>query len=146
MVRQQIEPGDLEWGRVIVSGDRDWNCPELAARYVGRLQRRYGNALTIIHGAAPGVDRSFADAARTVGVVVESHPAKWRDFGNRAGPIRNAEMVSRGACMVLACHRTIRSSQGTKDLCHKAILAGVPTWLIETELGEPRRIGPQDLE
>lgn len=146
MIKRQIGVGDPEWGRVIVSGDRHWNCPDLAARYVDRLRKRFGNSLTIIHGAAPGVDRSFADAARVFGVTVESCPAKWRDFGDRAGPIRNAEMISRGACMVLACHRTMKSSRGTKDLCRKALRAGMPIWLIESELGEPRRIGLKALE
>jgi hypothetical protein len=36
--------------RVIITGDRDWYAPELAAKVVKRLLVRYGPDLTIVHG------------------------------------------------------------------------------------------------
>jgi hypothetical protein len=46
--------------RVIITGDRNWCAPELAAEVVKRLLIRYGRDLVIVHGGAIGIDRSFA--------------------------------------------------------------------------------------
>jgi len=40
--------------RVIVTGDRDWYAPDLAAEVVKRLLVRYGPDLVIVHGGATG--------------------------------------------------------------------------------------------
>ena len=53
-------PGPL---RVIVTGSRSWYCPALAELVVGRLVAKHSGSLVIVHGDAPGVDRSFAEAA-----------------------------------------------------------------------------------
>jgi hypothetical protein len=77
-----------------MTGDRGWNCPELAERVVGRLVARYSRkSLTIIHGSAPGVDTSFHFAATVCGVAREPYPADWDRLGRRAGPNWNAEIA-----------------------------------------------------
>ena len=59
-------------------------------------------------------------------------------------PIRNAEMVAAGAEMCLAFHRAISSSKGTKDCARRALAAGIPTYLINTEAAEPKRLQAGD--
>ena len=82
--------------RVIVTGDRHWECPELAEQVVSRLLRRHGPNLIVVHGAASGVDESFAEACEELGVDQEPHPADW-SHGKGAGPRKNQAMVDAGA-------------------------------------------------
>jgi hypothetical protein len=39
--------------RILVAGDRYWNCADLAKQIVSRLLARYGQNLVIIHGGEP---------------------------------------------------------------------------------------------
>ena len=99
--------------RIIVTGDRNWNALELAEEVLNRLLARYGPNLVIVHGAATGIDRSFAIICGEMEIEQEPHPARWdeldhpeavirydkrnRPYNANAGPIRNAEMVPTGA-------------------------------------------------
>jgi hypothetical protein len=131
--------------RVIVTGDRGWDCDELARRVVRRLVARYGRpGLTIVHGGAKGVDAAFEFACAVTGVAREPHPADWERLGKRAGPLRNAEMVAAGADLCIAVHQFLMNSKGTRDCCTQALRAGIPVWLIDSEDGEPRRLTADD--
>jgi hypothetical protein len=146
--------------RVLVTGDRRWYAPDLAVQVVNRLLVRYGPSLVIVHGAAEGIDRSFAEACFALGVEQEAHPARWKDlkavgavvrydrrkhpYNSNAGPERNAEMVAAGAEMCVAFHRFLAASSGTKDCVWRAIEAGIPTYLIDSEKAEPRRLREGD--
>src|SRR4051812_10496453 len=119
--------------RIIVTGDRHWHAVELAEQVINRLLLRYGPGFVIVHGAASGIDRSFAEARGEIGIDQETHAARWeeldhpeavirydkrtRPYNANAGPIRNAEMVAAGAKMCLAFHRAISSSKGHDGLC-----------------------------
>lgn len=126
--------------RVLVTGSRYWACRDLARAVVARLVNRYGDALTVVHGAAPGVDSAFAGACEELGVDQEPHPADWQGKGNGAGPIRNQRMVDAGAVLCIAVHRDLAGSKGTKDCCRRALAAGIPTYLVDGEKVEPRRL------
>jgi hypothetical protein len=113
-----------------------------------------------MHGRAPGIDASFADACDDLSVQHEPHPARWKDleavgavvkydrrrhpYNANAGPERNAEMVAAGAEMCVALHRFLASSKGTKDCVRRAIEAGIPTYLIDSEAPVPRRLRADD--
>jgi len=132
----------------------------LAEKISKRLLFRYGPALVIVQGGATGIDRSFAEACGELGVEQEDHPARWeeldhaeavirydkrnRPYNANAGPIRNAEMVAAGAEMCLAFHRAISASKGTKDCARRAIEAGIPTYLINSNAAEPKRLKAGD--
>jgi hypothetical protein len=91
-----------------------------------------------------------------LGVEQEAHPARWEEldvpgaviryranrqaYNANAGPIRNPEMVAAGAGLCIAFHRAISSSKGTKDCVRRAIEAGIPTYLINSEAAEPKRL------
>ena len=146
--------------RVIVCGDRAWYCPELAEAVVNRLLARYGPGLVVVHGGDTGVDRSFAEACGDLGVEQEAHPARWewldapgavirrdkrgRPYNANAGPLRNQEMLDAGADLVVGFHRAITSSKGTRDMLRRAVEAGVPTYLVDSEKGEPKRVRAGD--
>ena len=130
--------------RVLITGDRHWHCSRLAADVVARLVAKYGPNIVIVHGDAEGVDRSFDAVAIAAGVAIESHSARWKDLGPRAGPVRNAAMVDAGADLCLAVHRTLEASKGTKGCAALAIAAGIPTYLIDADDGVPRRLRADD--
>jgi hypothetical protein len=146
--------------RIIVTGDRNWYASDMAEVVVNRLLARYGPDLVIVHGGATGIDRSFAEACGDLGVEEDAHPARGEEldhpetvirYDNRnrpynvnAGLIRNAEMIAAGAEMCLAFHRAISPSKGTKDCARRAITAGIPTYLVSSEEGEPKRINRED--
>lgn len=130
--------------RILITGDRFWNCHVLAAGVLQRLIDRYGRELVIVHGDATGVDESFGTAAKGLGLTVEPHPADWDRFGKGAGPKRNAEMVAAGADLCIAVHRFVFNSKGTKDAARRAIAAGIPTYLIDSDKAVPKRLLADD--
>lgn len=118
--------------RVLVTGDRHWDCPRLARDVLDLIAAKVGE-VTIVHGAARGVDKSFDTAARMVGFVVEPHPADWDKHGKAAGPRRNAEMCEAGADFCIAVHRDLNGSKGTKDMVRRCLADGIPVYLIATD-------------
>ncbi len=130
--------------RILVTGDRHWNCTDLAERVVNRLLARYGPDMVIIHGGACGVDEAFAKACRKLGVVAEPHLADSKGLGNVAGPARNRAMVRSGADMCIAVHGSLATSKGTKDCVRQALAAGIPVFLIEDDRAIPSRIRAGD--
>jgi hypothetical protein len=126
-----IEPRTGPWRRYIVAGDRNWHCAEIADRVVRSLLARHDNTITIVHGAAPGVDSSFAEACERLGVAREPHPAEWGAYGDAAGPRRNQAMVDAGALYAIAVHRYLPKSRGTKDMVRRCLKAGIEVYLID---------------
>ena len=55
----------------VVTGDTTGECRELATRVLRRRVARYGPDIVIIHGNGPGVDSSFAAAAKELSVTAE---------------------------------------------------------------------------
>jgi YspA, cpYpsA-related SLOG family len=126
--------------RILIAGDRHWNCTDLAERVVNRLIARYGYDFVVIHGGACGVDEAFAEACRHLAIKAEPHVADWRGLGNIAGPARKREMVQSGADVCIALHRTLAQSKATKDCVRQALAAGIPVYLIDGEQAKPRRV------
>ena len=112
--------------RILLTGSRSWKCTTLAAR--------------IIDECPTGADLAFDLTAKAAGVAVEPHPADWESYGKSAGPRRNKEMVDAGATLCLAVHKSIKYSKGTASCARLAIAAGIPTYLIDSEDGEPKRL------
>lgn len=113
--------------RILITGSRDWTD------YVAIEQalKVYGDEDSIIvHGACPtGADDMADDIARELGWAVERHPAEWYKNGkydNRAGFIRNSEMVDLGASLCLAF---IKNDSRGATMCAKlAMGTGIPTF------------------
>ena len=126
--------------RILITGDRHWRCDDLAEQVLNRMLARFGPDLVVVHGGAPGVDQSFNVASRELGITVEPHLADWNGLGNVAGPARNREMVQAGADLCLALHRTLETSERTKDCVRQALAAGIPVYLIEDDRAIPRRV------
>lgn len=83
-----------------------------------------GQPLTFVHGCARGCDTLVDGIAELYRAVLERYPAEWDKYGKRAGPLRNAHMVSLGADICLAFPDP--PSRGTADCIEKAWRAGIP--------------------
>lgn len=126
--------------RVLITGSRDW---PRAAEYritmildmILALCELLGVKLTVVHGAAPsGVDAiadRWARRREDAGVLVEAHPANWAQYKRSAGPIRNQEMVDRGADMTIGF--VYGSSIGTRHTLSLSRNAKIPTFTVMWE-------------
>lgn len=122
--------------RILVTGSR--RVPEtlesaglaetVLRQCLGLLGADGGNGFVLVHGGARGADRVMALAARRLGMEVEAHPARWAELGRAAGPVRNREMVSRGAslCVAVPTSPKGRGVSGTWGCVEEADRAGLP--------------------
>jgi len=118
--------------RLLVTGSRTWENPETIHRALREVLGEWTDAGLIsaadqpvlIHGAARGADSMAAVFWEQRGLPTERHPADWRQYGNRAGAIRNVEMVKSGADLCLAFIR--RESAGAMHCAGAAQRAGIP--------------------
>ena len=95
-----------------------------------RAYMAQGREITVVHGAARGADTLAGEAAKRCGFAVEEYPADWRQWGKRAGPIRNQRMLDEGKPQIVhAFHDHILDSKGTRDMIYRALGAGLPVYL-----------------
>lgn len=76
--------------KVLVCGGRDYRDQDTVN---GILD--FYNPDVVIHGHATGADTCAANWAWKHGKAQRAYPARWDKFGNRAGPIRNYEMITK---------------------------------------------------
>lgn len=110
--------------RVLITGSRDWDRPEVIAYALGLAVGELGPFI-LVHGDARGADRMAAELHESYGFTSEPHPADWDRLGKRAGFVRNAEMVDSGADLCLAFIKD--NSKGATMCADLAEKAGIPT-------------------
>lgn len=116
--------------RVIIAGSRTLRDSYLLARAVAES----GFTPTIVlSGAARGADTLGEEWARLRGIRVDRYPAAWNTYGNRAGPIRNAMMVSHADALVAVWDGT---SFGTADVIRQARARNLLVHVHRYTLGE----------
>ena len=130
--------------RIVITGDRTWACDELAMAVVQRLIARHGRDIVVVHGGSIGVDESFNIACKNLGIAVEVRMANSGQTGTPTIGTRNRELIKPGADLCIALHRSVGTSQRTKDCVRQTIQAGIPTFLIEDEQAIPKRLRPAD--
>ncbi len=139
-------PDSIAGPRVLVCGGRKYGVvPSLLpapsaterARLIARANAECQALFAVLdeltpshmaHGGAHGADSIAADYAKQAEIVCTSYPAKWDVFGNRAGPIRNTQMLNDfRPDVVVACP----GGKGTADMVRKAEAAGVRVVCVE---------------
>lgn len=113
--------------RILVTGSRDREDQDVVYRALADVVRALpaDREVTVIHGACPnGADHMAHEWARGYGATIEAHPANWVKHGPKAGPIRNALMVTAGADICLAFVRN--QSRGASYTARLADAAGIP--------------------
>lgn len=133
----------LDDPRVLVCGGRTYPCTATVHIVLDRLHARYGTELVVIEGACGGADEAAHDWCLLNGLGDDRHlchpvnwarekqvrPRSWR----AAGPERNTVMLAKGPRLAVAFHEWFRpqtGTGGTVDMTLKAVLCGVPAWLV----------------
>lgn len=117
--------------RLLIYGSRTWRDAGTIRAFVAMQPP----GTIIVHGAQKSWDPEtktfygadyFADqAAREFGFQVEPHPAKWNQYGRRAGPLRNREMADSRPDRAHG-FRMPGESPGTDDMTRCLVAAGIP--------------------
>jgi hypothetical protein len=118
--------------RVLVTGSRDWDAPEVIVRALREAWAvsGYGDDFTVVHGDCPSGADAMADrVCRRFSWQAEPHPARWDLYGKAAGFKRNNEMVRAGADVCLAFIKD--SSRGATQCAMAAEYAGIPVQRFE---------------
>ena len=113
--------------RVLVCGGRDYNNKQLVFDTLEYLLNPTEAWMpdpnhVIIHGGATGADALADDWAIINWVQIEEYKADWRQYGHRAGPIRNSQMLKLGKPDIVLA---FPGGAGTQDMIDKARKAGV---------------------
>lgn len=112
--------------RVLICGDRHDERGTLVFRYMKKIREHYGcENVTVLTGGATGVDRNAAFFAPVLGFNLVVRVAKWTKYGRRAGPIRNRVLLDLKPDMVIAFHRNLDKSKGTRDCVTEAKKRGI---------------------
>lgn len=140
--------------RILITGSRSGVADHVVRAALdsrAATARIQGQPITVVHGAARGVDAMAGTWARqraAIGwpITEEVHPctdADWRSLGKRAGMVRNQRMVDLGADLCLAfiapcdqpgCRRPKpHGSHGATECAAMAKAAGIET--IPTDCG-----------
>lgn len=110
--------------RVIVCGGRDYEDTRHVFTVLDYTLSGHAEEgdLVLILGGAKGADELARVWAMKRQVPHMVFPARWRTYGNRAGPIRNGEMLRRGRPdLVIA----FPGGTGTEDMKRQAREANV---------------------
>lgn len=85
---------------ILVCGGRDFNFKKLIFHVLDTFSddlEEHGMKIEkLVHGGAPGVDTISGQWAEKEGIEVEVYPADWKQYGKRAGYIRNQQMLKEG--------------------------------------------------
>jgi hypothetical protein len=133
--------------RILITGSRTWDLYESISTRITEaildwvqdhpgLEKGPINWVTIVHGNCPKGADALADhfATKILRCEVEPFDADWRQFGKRAGFVRNRRMVNTmpDVCLAFIRDRS-KGATGCRDL---AKAKGIPTetFLYENEI------------
>lgn len=111
--------------KLLVCGGRDFADRGFVFSVLDRVDAKR-RVWLLIHGAATGADALADEWAASRGVARAPNPARWRELGRRAGPVRNQEMLD-----VFAPDGAVAfpGGCGTADMVARCRAAGVPVWV-----------------
>jgi hypothetical protein len=114
--------------RVLLTGDRAWVDREVVREVLGL----FPPGTEILVGDCPtGLDRMALGLACEMGMRRRTFAADWHLHGLAAGPLRNKAMLDARPDMVVAFHRDLKRSKGTKDCVNQAVRRGLPIHLVD---------------
>jgi hypothetical protein len=103
---------------VLVCGSRSFNDRARVYRALDGLP-----VVHLVHGGASGADAIADEWAKERRIPVQAFPARWKEYGAAAGPIRNTQMLRQAKPDVVVA---FPGGKGTRDMCKKAAREGIP--------------------
>lgn len=115
--------------KVIVAGGRDFYDSDLLYSTMDEFLDGLptDTIVEVVCGEARGADTLGKHWAEDRGLSVKSFPAEWGKYGNKAGPIRNQQMLDYATHLVAFWDQT---SRGTLDMITRASKEGMPTEVV----------------
>ena len=114
--------------RLLVCGGRNYADWEFLYRFLDAVKFVHGPIAVLINGGARGADELAAGWAEGQHIKVETYTAQWSKYGNRAGVIRNIEMLREGKPRMVVCF------PGGKGTAHmKEIAMGANVFVVEAD-------------
>lgn len=110
--------------RLLVCGGREYRNKAALDHALDRVHAQFGITL-LIEGGARGADRLARMWAKRNRVDFRTFDAEWNKYGNRAGPIRNSQMIAEGLPEAVVA---FPGNEGTADMIKKAWAAKLPVW------------------
>ena len=115
--------------KILVCGGRDFGDRDLVFKTLDAVAKKHGTKrLAIIHGACPsGADKFAEEWAKDREVAYIGVPARWKEEGRAAGPIRNKRMrdtTSPDHCIAF------RGGDGTRNMIGLMREIGIDPWLV----------------
>jgi hypothetical protein len=107
--------------RLLVTGGRFWNKRSETYRWLDYLNDTIGISV-LIHGDAAGADSLSKEWAIDREIQIETYPANWKQYGKKAGSIRNQQMIDEGHPDIVTA---FIGGTGTNDMKNKARRAGL---------------------
>ncbi len=120
--------------KVLVTGSRAWTDIETVYERLSQLP----SGSIVVHGACEGADTIAHAVAEQLGFTVRPYPARWKELGKRAGPIRNQHMLVAEHLphapieLCLAFHDDLPNSRGTKDMVGRASDADIEVRVVKS--------------
>lgn len=115
--------------RIIVCGGRDYDDWERMIAVLDKIHAKKPITL-LIEGGANGADAHAATWATNNGIPRVTCHANWQQFGSKAGPIRNATMLTLDPAGVIA----FPGGKGTQNMIKQAESKGIKVMRISAEL------------
>jgi hypothetical protein len=109
--------------RILICGSRNWKN---SVSILNQVKKYKNKDPIIISGGANGADNLADLVSNWLDLRFMRFPAKWDKYHRAAGPIRNQQMLDEGKPdLVIAFHRDLSKSRGTKDMIARAKKAGI---------------------
>ncbi len=84
----------------------------------------------VVSGCAKGVDKLGEEIAKELGLPIKRFPAKWDEYGKRAGFIRNEEMAEYADALIAVWDG---KSKGTKHIINLAAKNGLYLFVLKLD-------------
>lgn len=108
--------------RVIIAGSRSFSDIELMRLKCDAILKAKVDTheIVIVSGTAGGTDKLGEQYASERGYKVHRYPAKWDEFGRRAGYIRNQQMMDNADAVIVFWDGVSKGSRHMMDIAEAA--------------------------
>jgi ABC-type Fe3+-hydroxamate transport system substrate-binding protein len=115
--------------KIIVCGGRTYANKLQVFKTLYQIDKANGID-NVITGGCAGADSLAGLWAEENQKVLTVIPADWKDYGRKAGPLRNLRMLEEKPDLVVA----FPGGKGTEDMVKKAIKQGISVRIVDEEM------------
>lgn len=118
--------------RVAVTGGRNFDNEVAVETILAQACKQYGGFSVLIHGGATGADYLAKRWAQKNNIPILEFAADWDQYGKKAGPLRNQQIVDEGKPNLVI---RFPGNRGTEDMTRRAEKAGITVLKVLVPVG-----------